>query len=47
LATASEGKLSIHVRPGHGTTFSFTWPLHASQSVEPCPSPVPSPSPTA
>ena len=47
LATASEGKLSIHVRPGQGTGFCFTWPLQARQSVEPCPSAVPSPPITA
>ena len=40
LATASNGKLSIQVRPGHGTTFCLNWPLPA-QSAEPCFSDVP------
>jgi signal transduction histidine kinase len=38
LAAASAGQLSIRVRPGQGTAFCFTWPIHASLTVDPCPS---------
>jgi hypothetical protein len=41
LTTASEGQLSISVRPGQGTDFCLTWPIHAP-SPEPRPSDVPS-----
>ncbi len=38
LTTASGGQLSISVRPGQGTDFCLTWPIHAPLSAEPCPS---------
>ena len=42
LATASDGQLSISVRPGHGTTFCLKWPIHATLPSEPRPSDTPS-----
>jgi signal transduction histidine kinase len=38
LAAVSQGKLSIHARCGHGTTFSLTWPIPDLQFAEACPS---------
>ncbi len=42
LATASEGQLSIRVRPGQGTAFCLKWPIHAPLPAAPSPSDVPS-----
>jgi signal transduction histidine kinase len=47
LATASEGQLTISVRPGQGTVFCLKWPIHAPNPAEACPSDVPSNSTTA
>ena len=41
LTTASDGRLSIHVHPGHGTAFCLKWPLPAPPPTEPCLSVVP------
>jgi signal transduction histidine kinase len=41
LAAASEGQLSIRVRPGQGTAFSLKWPIHAPLNAERCPPGVP------
>lgn len=46
LATASQGQLSIRVRPGHGTAFCLKWPIPQPSPLEACPSNLPStPSP--
>ena len=42
LASASDGQLSISVRPGQGTAFCLKWPIPAPLSAEPTPSDVPS-----
>jgi len=42
LAIASNGQLSIRVRPGQGTTFCLKWPISPIQPAEPCPSVTPS-----
>ena len=36
LATASDGQLSIRVRPGQGTAFLLKWPIHAPLPADPC-----------
>jgi signal transduction histidine kinase len=41
LAAASEGQLSIRVRPGQGTAFCLKWPIDAALPSETCPSDVP------
>jgi signal transduction histidine kinase len=46
LAAASEGQLSIRVRPGQGTSFRLKWPIQAALTVEPCPSGIHSSPPT-
>ena len=47
LATASQGQLSIQVRPGRGTTFCLNWPIPSPASTEPGSSDVLSAAPTA
>ncbi|HSY37445.1 MAG TPA: HAMP domain-containing sensor histidine kinase [Acidobacteriaceae bacterium] len=42
LATATQGQLSIRVRPGQGTAFCLKWPIPAPQPAEPCPADLPS-----
>jgi len=41
LTTASDGRLSIRVRPGQGTAFCLKWPLPAPPPAEACLSVVP------
>jgi signal transduction histidine kinase len=38
LATASDGQLSIRVRPGHGTAFCLKWPIPTHTPAESYPS---------
>ena len=41
LATASDGQLSIRVRPGQGTALCLVWPIHAPLPADPCRSDIP------
>lgn len=41
LANTTDGRLSIRVRPGHGTVFCLKWPLRNHPPAEPRPSAVP------